>query len=220
MLAILVYLQRSIPSKEAATSPHGLRGKCKYEQHKHAINAVAERKMTETLMRCLIAVPRFSRMVAMFILRSKTNIFHLFWLYRRSRHSAVQPGYPLWVRRRHCAAKADVRFTPESGHVRQPSPQSAPTACKRCGSAAAQAQFGCLVFITSSWPSSSSGTKPQPPHVGHCCSSSVPFSTTPSPLQSGQVFMLAPHGMLHTDAILFAGASLIRLWPKASNIVW
>ena len=42
-----------------------------------------------------------------------------------------------------------------------------------------QAQFGCLVCITSSWPSSSSGTKPQPPHVGHCCSSSVPFSATP-----------------------------------------
>ena len=47
-----------------------------------------------------------------------------------------------------------------------------------------------LVFITSSWSSSSSGTKPRPPHVGHCCSSSVP-STTPSPLQSGQVFMCA-----------------------------
>jgi Trypsin-like peptidase domain len=38
---------------------------------------------------------------------------------------------------------------------------------------------------------SSSGTKPLPPHVGHCCSSSVPFSTTPSPLQSGQVFTCA-----------------------------
>ena len=59
------------------------------------------------------------------------------------------------------------------------------------------AQFGCLfVCITSSWPSSSSGTKPLPPHVGHCCSSSVPFSTTPSPLQSGQVFMCASRGML------------------------
>ncbi len=91
---------------------------------------------------------------------------------------------------------SDVRFAPNSGHERQPSPQSAPTACERCKSTAAQTQFGCLVFITSSWPSSSSGTKPQPPHVGHCCSSSVPFSMTPSPLQSGQVFMLAPHGML------------------------
>jgi hypothetical protein len=56
------------------------------------------------------------------------------------------------------------------------------------------AQVGCLVCITSSWPSSSSGTKPLPPHVGHCCSSSVPFSTTPSPLQSGQVFMCASWG--------------------------
>jgi transposase len=36
-----------------------------------------------------------------------------------------------------------------------------------------------------------SGTKPLPPHLGHCCSSSVPFSMTPSPLQSGQVFTRA-----------------------------
>jgi hypothetical protein len=43
---------------------------------------------------------------------------------------------------------------------------------------AAQAQFGCLVFIISSWPSLSSGTKPRPPHVGHCCSSSVIFNDT------------------------------------------
>ena len=46
------------------------------------------------------------------------------------------------------------------------------------------------VRITSS-SSSLSGTKPLPPHVGHCCSSSVPFSMTPSPLQSGQVFTCA-----------------------------
>ena len=46
------------------------------------------------------------------------------------------------------------------------------------------------VRVTSS-SSSSSGTKPLPPHVGHCCSLSVPFSTTPSPLQSGQVFTCA-----------------------------
>jgi hypothetical protein len=48
-----------------------------------------------------------------------------------------------------------------------------------------------LVLITSSLflSSLSSGTKPLPPHLGHCTSSSVPFSTTPSPLQSGQVFM-------------------------------
>ena len=44
------------------------------------------------------------------------------------------------------------------------------------------------MFNTSS-SSSLSGTKPQPPHVGHRCSSSVPLSTTPSPLQSGQVFI-------------------------------
>ena len=36
-----------------------------------------------------------------------------------------------------------------------------------------------------------SGTTPRPPHVGHRCSSSVPWSTTPSPLQSGQVFISA-----------------------------
>jgi hypothetical protein len=70
---------------------------------------------------------------------------------------------------------------------------------------AAQAQFGRLVFITSSWPSSSSGTKPQPPHVGHCCSSSVPFSMTPSPLQSGQVFMWAPLGNATTPPRLECG---------------
>ena len=44
------------------------------------------------------------------------------------------------------------------------------------------------VRVTSS-SSSSSGTKPLPPHVGHCRSSSVPFSMTPSPLQSGQVLV-------------------------------
>src|SRR4029079_15296639 len=47
------------------------------------------------------------------------------------------------------------------------------------------------VRITSSLSSSSSGTKPLPPHVGHCCSSSVPFSMMPSPLHSGQVFTCA-----------------------------
>jgi hypothetical protein len=45
------------------------------------------------------------------------------------------------------------------------------------------------VFIISSCSSSLSGTKPRPPHVGHWRSSSVSLSTTPSPLQSGQVFM-------------------------------
>src|SRR6516165_6854963 len=44
------------------------------------------------------------------------------------------------------------------------------------------------VRVTSS-SLSSSGTKPPPPHVGHCCSSSVPFRMTPSPLQSGQVLV-------------------------------
>ncbi len=44
------------------------------------------------------------------------------------------------------------------------------------------------------WSSSSLGTKPLPPHVGHCRSSSVPFSMTPSPLQSGQVFIRASCG--------------------------
>ena len=47
------------------------------------------------------------------------------------------------------------------------------------------------VRITPSLSPSSSGTKPLPPHVGHCCSSSVPFSMMPSPLQSGQVFTCA-----------------------------
>ena len=54
------------------------------------------------------------------------------------------------------------------------------------------------VFITSSWLSLSSGTKPLPPHVGHRRSSSVPCSTTPSPLQSGQVFMRASCACYHT----------------------
>src|SRR5262245_19944942 len=54
------------------------------------------------------------------------------------------------------------------------------------------------VFIISSWLSLSSGTKPLPPHVGHRRSSSVPFSTTPSPLQSGQVFMCASCTCYHT----------------------
>src|SRR6476620_5489885 len=72
---------------------------------------------------------------------------------------------------------------------------------------AAQAQFDCLVLITSSRPSPSSGTKPQPPHVGHCCSSSMPFSATPSPLQSGQVFMCAPRGMRTKGPAMWAGLS-------------
>src|SRR5262245_9161304 len=80
------------------------------------------------------------------------------------------------------------------------------------------------VFIISSWLSSSSGTKPLPPHVGHRRSSSVPFSTTPSPLQSGQVFMRASFTYYHAPltgarpwaaihmAVLFAGAS--PLYPR------
>jgi hypothetical protein len=71
------------------------------------------------------------------------------------------------------------------------------------------AQFGCLVCITS-WSPSSLGTKPLPPHVGHCCSSSVPFSTAPSPLQSGQVFMCASWDATTPPAITFASASLIH----------
>jgi hypothetical protein len=70
------------------------------------------------------------------------------------------------------------------------------------------------VFITSSWSSSSSGTKPLPPHVGHCCSSSVPFSMTPSPLQSGQVFICASMGKLPHAY----GGSLIR-WYFADPIL-
>src|SRR5262245_53843697 len=54
------------------------------------------------------------------------------------------------------------------------------------------------VFIISSWLSSSSGTTPLPPHVGHRRSSSEPFSTTPSPLQSGHVFMCASCACYHT----------------------
>ena len=74
------------------------------------------------------------------------------------------------------------------------------------------------VFITSSWPSSSSGTKPRPPHLGHCSSSSVPFSTTPSPLQSGQVSMCAPNGDATTPPrLISAGALLIRQWQRRSG---
>ena len=81
----------------------------------------------------------------------------------------------------------------DSGEVRKP----IRTRMKVAGCA----QLGCLVCITSSWPSSSSGTKPLPPHVGHRCSSSVPFPTTPSPLQSGQVFMCASRKGYHSPAL-------------------
>ncbi len=81
----------------------------------------------------------------------------------------------------------------DSGEVRKP----IRTRMKVAGCA----QLGCLVCITSSWPSSSSGTKPLPPHVGHRCSSSVPFPTTPSPLQSGQVFMCASRRGYHSPAL-------------------
>src|SRR5215467_8148819 len=58
----------------------------------------------------------------------------------------------------------------------------------RCTSYCAASCRQLAVRVTSS-SSSSSGTKPLPPHVGHCRSSSVPFSMTPSPLQSGQVLV-------------------------------
>src|SRR5262245_8568379 len=68
------------------------------------------------------------------------------------------------------------------------------------------------VFIVSSSLSSSSGTKPLPPHDGHRRSSSVPFSTTPSPLQSGQVFMRASCTCYHTP--------LMGARPWAAGCKW
>src|SRR5262249_28099327 len=81
------------------------------------------------------------------------------------------------------------------------------------------------VFIISSWLSSSSSTKPLPPHVGHRRSSSVPFSTTLSPLQVWTGFHvrrmhMLPHpsngraamGGMMQMAGLFAGAS--PLYPR------
>jgi hypothetical protein len=47
--------------------------------------------------------------------------------------------------------------------------------------------LGCA-FHTSSDPCPSSGTMPDPLHVGQRLSSSVPWSTMPSPLHSGQIF--------------------------------
>ena len=83
-----------------------------------AINAVAERKMTETLMRCLIAAPRFARMVAMFTLRPKTNISqHHLGSTVESRHSAVQPGCPLWVKSGHVQRTSRCPLSARSGHL-------------------------------------------------------------------------------------------------------
>ena len=45
-----------------------------------------------------------------------------------------------------------------------------------------------------------------------------PFSATPSPLQSGQVFMCAPHGDATTPPrLISAGALLIRQWQRRSG---
>ena len=73
---------------------------------------------------------------------------------------------------------------PREWHVRVASQSSAARMLRK------QVGIPDTVRITFS-SSSSSGTKPLPPHVGHCRSSSVPFSMTPSPLQSGQVFTSA-----------------------------
>jgi hypothetical protein len=54
----------------------------------------------------------------------------------------------------------------------------------------------------------------------------VPFSTTPSPLHSGQVFMLAPHGMLpqprdYIRAVLrlIASSYLVGAWTGMSALL-
>ena len=52
-----------------------------------------------------------------------------------------------------------------------------------------------------------SGTTPLPPHIGHWCSSSVPLSITPSPLQSGHVLVFMAIQRWHT----FHCASKFRL---------
>ena len=141
--------------------------------------------------------------------------------------AVLPPDRSRWSRAQLCLAAATRRA---KSYIDLRSPQLAATKRDRCAStqrpltigrnkgptlwddcpasptAAARAQFGCVVCITSSRSSSSSGTKPLPPHVGHCRSSSVPFSTTPSPLQSGQVFMGAPHGDATTPLRLYMSA--------------
>jgi len=78
-----------------------------------------------------------------------------------------------------------------------------------------------LVLITSSLPPLSSGTNPLPPQVGHRCSESVPFSMTPSPLQSGQVFCVMGRPVKFWDvrfgskADLCSAAALYDLPPNA-----
>src|SRR5262249_50446513 len=85
--------------------------------------------------------------------------------------------------------------------------------------------FGHFERITSS-SSSSSGTKPLPPHVGHCRSSSVPFSMTPSPLQSGQVFtcvsLWTPPQAEPRQPNVMHGASIasVDLWVHSLALLW
>ena len=93
-----------------------------------------------------------------------------------------------------CSATAHVCFGPKADVA--PSSDTTKETAYRALQVQGHVRFalsgrGSDVFMISSWPSSSSGTKPLPPHVGHRCSSSAPFSTTRSPLQSGQVFMCA-----------------------------
>ncbi len=77
------------------------------------------------------------------------------------------------------------------------------------------------VRITSSFllSPSSSGTKPLPPHDGHCCSSSVPFCMTPSPSHSGQVFTRVPPHVSGTSPV-FSPERLLRFaFLTANNFV-
>src|SRR5262245_39199479 len=78
---------------------------------------------------------------------------------------------------------------------------------------AARAQFGYVVRIISSRPSSSSGTKPLPPHVGHCRSSSVLFfdDTITVAVWTGLHVCCAPHDNATAGRTRMASATAIRV---------
>ena len=104
--------------------------------------------------------------------------------------------------------------------------------CEKCGRAGQYQKrnlverygpiFGCLVRITSSWPSSSSGTKPLPPHVGHCCSSSVPFFNDTITVAVWTGFHVRLMGMLPHPAIIirwcFADGELANNFAREFSV--
>ena len=123
----------------------------------------------------------------------------------------------LGQKRTFCDAGA-MSALPKSGHQRQPSPQSAPRRANAAGLLPhSSIRLPCLyyfflaVVVIRYEPSRRASA---PLFIVRA------FFDDTITIAVWTGFMLAPHGMLHTDAILFAGASLIRLRPKATNIVW